>query len=86
MAEHRCPILHRLTLKAQVDVKNGQLKAIKTTFRFSRRLVHALMLKVGFYFRSLTTTKPIIKEAPIYLGHGCAAIRFIYFFVQTSYI
>ena len=25
--------------------------------------MHALVFEVGFYFRSLTTTKPIIKEA-----------------------
>ena len=47
---------------AHVDVKRGQLMAIKAALRLSRRLVHAMMFKVGFYFRSLTTTKPIIKE------------------------
>jgi hypothetical protein len=28
--------------------------------------------------RSLTTTKPFIKEAPIYVGHWCPATRLKY--------
>ena len=74
MAGHWCPIIHRLNLKTHVDVKNGQLKAVKAALR---HLVHALMFKVGFYFRSFPTTKSIIKKALIYLGHHYPAIRFI---------
>ena len=59
MAGHRCPIIHWLNLNARVNIKNGQLNAIKAGSRLSQRLVHALMFKVGFYFRPLTTTKPI---------------------------
>ena len=77
MGGDRCPIIHRLNPKARVDIKNGQLKAMKAALRFSRRHVHTLIFKVGFYFQLLTITKPIIKEAPIYLGHQCPAIRFI---------
>ena len=58
-----------LNPKAGVDVKNGQLKTVKAALGLSQRLVRALMFKVGFYFRLFTTTKPIVKEAPIYLGH-----------------
>ena len=57
-----------LNLKAHVDVKKIQLKAIKAMLRLSRHLVYAMMFEVGFYCRSLTTTKPIIKEVPIYLA------------------
>ena len=77
MAEYWCLIIPQLNPKARVDVKNGQLKAIKAVLRLSRRPIHALIFKVRFYFQSFTTTKPIIKEAPIYLGHCCSAIRFI---------
>ena len=69
MGGDRCPIIHRLNPKARVDIKNGQLKAMKAALRFSRHHVHTLIFKVGFYFQLLTITKPIIKEAPIYLGH-----------------
>ena len=71
-------IIHWLNPKARVNVKNGQLKAIKATLRLSRYPIHPLMFEVGFYFRSFTSTKPIVKEAPIYLGHQCPAITFIY--------
>ena len=74
VAGHWCPIIHWLNPKSRVNVKNDQLKAIKATLGLSRRHVYALMFEVSFYFLSLTTTKPIIKEAPIYL---CLAIRFI---------
>ena len=57
--------INHLNPKARVNVKNGQLKAIKATLRLSRPPIHALMFEVGFYFRSLTSTKPIVKEAPI---------------------
>ena len=77
MVGHWCPIIDMLNPKARVDVKNDELKAIKTTLRLSQRLVHALMFEVGFYFQSLTTTKPIIKEALISLGHWCPTVRFI---------
>lgn len=66
--------------KARIDIKNGQLKAIKAVLRLSRCHVHAMMFEFGFYFQSLTTlTKPITNEAPIYLGHQCIchALRFI---------
>ena len=78
MAGHQCPMIHQFNLKTCVDVKNGQLKAIKATLRLSRRRVHTSMFKVGLCFRSLTTTKSFIKEAPIYLGHQCPATRFKY--------
>ena len=68
MMGHWCPIIHWLNPKARVDIKNGQLKAIKAMLRLSGRHVHTLMFKFGFYFKSLTTTKPITKEALIYLG------------------
>jgi hypothetical protein len=56
-------IMHRLLYKVCVDVKNGRLKAIKLALSLSRHPVHNVMFKVGFfYFRSVTTTKPIIKE------------------------
>ena len=69
-------MIYRLNPKAHVDVKNGQLKAFKTVLRLSQYHVHALMFEIGFYFRSLTTTKRIITEGPIYFGHWCPAIRF----------
>ena len=75
MVGHRCPIIHWLNPKVHVDVKNDQLKAIKVTLRLSRQPVHTLMFEVGFYFQSLTTTKLIVKETLIYLGHRCPAIR-----------
>ena len=50
MAGHRCSIIHRLNLKAHIDVKNDQLKAIKVALRLYRRHVHALLLKVNYYF------------------------------------
>ena len=77
MAGHWCPMVHWLNLKACVGVKNGQLKAIKMALRLSRHLAHVVMFEVGFYFQSLSTTKPIIKEAPIYLGHRHPTLRFI---------
>lgn len=70
MEGHRCPIRHQLSLKVGVNVKTGQLKAIKAALRLSRRHVQALMSEVGFYFRSLTTAKPNS------LGHRCPVIRF----------
>ena len=76
-AGYWCPIMHWLNFKACANVKNGQLKAIEVALRLSRRRVHALMFEVRFYFQSLITKKPIIKEAPTYLGHVCPAIRFI---------
>ena len=76
MAGHQCSIIHQLNPEARVDVKNDQLKAIKVALRLSRYPVHALMFEVGVYFRSLTTTKPIVEEAPMYLEHPCPAIRF----------
>ena len=69
MAGHRCYKTHWLNPKARVDFRDGQLKAIKTTLRLSQRPAHALMFEIGFCFQSFTTTKPITKEAPIYLGH-----------------
>ena len=77
MAGHRCPIGYRFSHKARVDVDNGRLTATKAALSLSRRLVHALLFEVGLYFRSLTTTKPISKEALIFWGHQCPAIRFI---------
>ena len=77
---------HQLNLKVHVDVKNDQLKATKAVLRLSRRHVHALMLKSGFYFRSLTTTKPIVKESPIYLVHRCPTIRFIWKWSQNDHV
>ena len=79
MAGHWCSIIHWLNPKACVNVKSDQLKVIKSTLRLSRHHVHTLklMFKVGFHFWSLTTTKPIIKEALIYLGNQCPDIRYI---------
>ena len=54
--------MHRFSHKTRVDVKNGRLKAIKVALRLSQHLVHNVMFEVGFYFRSVTTTKSIIKE------------------------
>ena len=71
MAGHWCLIIHQSNPKACVDVKNGQLKAIKTALRLSQHHVHILMFEVGFHFWSLTTTKPIVTKALIYLGHRC---------------
>ena len=76
MAGQRCPIVHRLNPKARVDVKNDQLKAIKAALGLSRCPVHVVTFKVGFYFESLTTTKPITREVPIYLAHRYPAERF----------
>ena len=50
MTGYQCPIIHRLNPKARVNVKNGQLKAIKVALRLSRCLVHARVFEVGFYF------------------------------------
>ena len=50
MVGHRCPIIHRFNLEARVEVKNGQLKAIKGASISSQRHVQALMFEVGFYF------------------------------------
>ena len=69
MAEHQCPIIHWLNPKVCVNVKNDQLKVIKATLRLSQHYVHALVFEVGFCLRSLTTTKPIVKEPPIHLEH-----------------
>lgn len=33
------------------------------------------MFEVGFHFQPLSTTKPKIKVAPVYLRHGYPAIR-----------
>ena len=71
MVGHRCLIIHQLNPKARVDVKNDQLKVIKATLRLSRCPIHSLMFEVGFYVQSLTTTKPIIKDARIYLKRWC---------------
>ena len=78
MVRHRCSITHRLNPKARVDVKNGQLQAIKMMLRLSRHPVHAMIFEVGFYLQSLTITTPITKEAAIYLGHLYPTIRFIW--------
>ena len=69
MTGHQCPIRHWLNPKVCVDIKNDQLKEIKATLRLSRHYVHALVFEVGFCLRSLTTTKPIVKEPPIHLEH-----------------
>ena len=74
-ARHRCPIIHQLNPKAHVIIKNGQLKAIKATLRLSQHPIHTLMFEVSFYFQSLTTTKPIVKDAPIYLVHRFALYK-----------
>jgi hypothetical protein len=50
MAGHRCPIIHQLNLKARVNIKNGQLKAIKVTLRLSQCHVHAPIVEHGFHF------------------------------------
>jgi hypothetical protein len=75
---HQSPIIQWFSHKARVGVKNGQLIAIKVALRLFRHHVHALMFEVGSNFLSHTTTKPITKEAPIYLEHRCPAIRFNY--------
>jgi hypothetical protein len=77
---------HRLNLKVHLNVRNGQLKTTKAALKLSPRHVHALMFKVGFYFRSLTTTKPIVKEARIYLVHECPTIRFIWKWSQNDHV
>ena len=64
-------------LEVRVNVKLVSWRWSKWALRLSRRLVHALTFEVGFYFRSLTTTKPIIREAPIYLEQWSPTIRFI---------
>jgi hypothetical protein len=75
MVGHQCPIIHQLNPKAPFDIKNGQSKAMKAALRLSRRHVHTLIFEIGFYFQSLIATKPLIKDAPSYLGHQCPAIR-----------
>ena len=47
---HECPIIQQLNPEIRVDVKNGQLKAIKVALNLSPRHVHALIFKAGFYF------------------------------------
>ena len=54
MAGHQCPIIYRLYPEIRVDIKNGQLKAIKAALRLSQHLVHTLMFEVGYL-------KPIFK-------------------------
>ena len=56
MAGPRCPMMHRFSHKARVDIKNGWLKVIRAALSLSRRLVHNVMFEVDFYFQSLTTT------------------------------
>jgi len=41
----------------------------KAVLRLSQHHVHALVFEVSVCLRSLTTTKPIVEEAPIYLEH-----------------
>jgi hypothetical protein len=43
-------MVYRPNPKTHVDVKNGQLKAIKAALELSQLLVHALMFEVGFDF------------------------------------
>ena len=56
MAGPLCPIMHRFSHKAPVNIKNGQLKAIKAALSLSQCLEHNVMFEVDFYFQSLTTT------------------------------
>lgn len=49
LARSRCPIMHRSSHKACVDVKNDQFKTIKATLILSRRHLHNVMFKVGFH-------------------------------------
>ena len=72
---HWCLMIHWFSHKAHVNVKSEQVKAIKAALRLSRHHVHALVFKVGLFCRSLSTTKPIVKEALIHLGHQCLTIR-----------
>ena len=58
MAGHQCPIIQRFNPEALVDVKNGQLKAIRAALRLSRHLVHALMFKVDFIYLFSVTYNP----------------------------
>ena len=53
MAGIWCPIIHRLNPKVCVDIKSGQLKAIKATLKLSQCRVHTLMFKVGYIFDHL---------------------------------
>ena len=62
MAGHRCPIIHRIHPKAHVDVRNGQLHAIKATWRLSRRLVHALMFELISTFNHLQPQKQSLRR------------------------
>ena len=55
-----------LNPKARVDVKTGQLKAIKVALRLSQHPVHALMFRIGYYFWSLTTTIPILRRLRLF--------------------
>ena len=62
MAGHWCPIIHRFNLKTCVNVKNGQLKAIKAVLRLSRCIVHTLMINVGFLLFLITYNHKTIKQ------------------------
>ena len=68
MAGHRCPIIHRLNLKAGVIVKNGQLKAIKAALRLSRCHVHTLIFEVGFYLLLIYKHKIVHYGRPYLFG------------------
>ena len=63
--------------KARVDVNKWSVEGDQSSVEIISMSCTPLMFEVGFYFRSLTTIKPIIKEAPIYLGHRCPIVKFI---------
>ena len=56
MVRPRCPIMHQFSHKACANVKNGQLKVIKSALSLSQRRVHNVIFEVGVHFQSLTTT------------------------------
>ena len=63
--------------KARVDVNKWSVEGDQSGVEIILTSCTPLMFEIGFYFRSLTTIKPIIKEAPIYLGHRCPIVKFI---------
>lgn len=70
MVGHQCPMIHWFLHKAYASRRQS-----KQRWDYLGIMYTLWCLKLVL-FRSLVTTKPITKEAPIYLRYWCHAIRF----------